>query len=141
MTFLRNSIQNRTILILVIISIFLFRYDFTYNLLPYKVNTNDSLWNILQTKVYHKTSITRLSIEYLTESYPYMNFNKVLANKNDEGGTTIGIFLNKMTIIGPNNKPIVSAAPVLSPSLLISHAIQVIVHNMIVISIIYYIYI
>ena len=138
--FLKNR-QKMTLAILATLCLLFFRYDFTYNLLPYKVTTNDTFWNILESNVYHNAPITGLSLKYLQESYPKVDFHKVMKNVEGKGGYTISIFFNQLAIIEPKeNKPIIKNALLLPPFALVNHAIMVIVHNMIVFAIAFFFY-
>ena len=117
------------------------RYDFTHNLFPYKVQSSDTLWSILDSKVFHNSAITGLSIEYLKNTKPKAKWDYIQANKSADNGYTLSIFMGKMSILAPNKQYIVEKVALLPDSALWNHAVQVLIHDIVIISLALFIYV
>ncbi len=117
------------------------RYDFTHNLFPYKVQSSDTLWSILDSKVFHNSAITGLSIEYLKNTKPKVKWDYLQANKSVDSGYTLSIFMGKMSILAPNKQYIVEKVALLPDRALWNHAVQVFAHNIVIIALVLFVYV
>lgn len=136
----KKLLKRRLLLALVVISLIFFRYDFVFSLYSYAVAPYDTFWSILNTKVFHDNAVTGLSLQYLETTNPKFNFDKILKNQNGEGGYTISIFLNKLRVVAPDKSILLDSSQLFPSSYLVSHALQVLVHNIIIFSLVFFLY-
>ncbi|MBI3980514.1 hypothetical protein HY345_00790 [Candidatus Microgenomates bacterium] len=132
--------NNLMKILFLIIFLLLARYDFTFNLLPYKVATEDTLWSVLEKKIFHDAALTGLSIDYLESTYPEIKWNHLEKNKQGQGGYAVNVWMNKLSIKAPNNKFIIHNAFLLPRWGLLNHTIEVLVYNFILIAIMAFVY-
>lgn len=134
------NLRNIVKIVLIVGVMLFFKFDFTYNLMPYRIRSNDTVWNILDSKVFHNSAITGLSIEYLKGTNPTTNFDYIQAHKPTGNGYTLSVFLGKISIQAPNNQYIVKNVALLPESALWNHFLQVLVHDIVILAFVGYIY-
>lgn len=141
--FLKYKIERKklVILILIIIGIIFFRWDFVYYKWDYKVQQDDTMWGILN-DIYDDPYITKISLAYIKTNTQYttdFDINKILRNEQGQGGNIIRIFNNQMTVIGPDNNVVVKTQ-ILPQGALGNHFMQVYGHNAILIGFLIIVY-
>lgn len=128
------------IIVLCGVSVLLLRYDFTYNLLPYEVRSSDTLWTILDSKIFRNSAITGLSIEYLKHNNPEVDWNYLQANRTKDDGYTISVFMGRISIVAPNKQYIAKNVALLPENALWNHVIQIAAHDIVILSMTIYAY-
>lgn len=118
----------------------LFRYDFMFFMPKTTIVAGNSMWRILNNKVFNNNGLTSLSLRYLQESNPDFNFGQIMANEDNTGGYIISVFFNKMKVIGPNGQTILENAALFPSQYLLSHTLQIISYNLVIFAGLFFLY-
>lgn len=133
--------KYKVILMLCLLALIFLRFDISYNLWPYQVNRSETLWSIFEKKVFHSSTLTGISLNYLKAQYPLVDWNHIEKNENGEGGYEIYIWFNKINIKAPNNNLVVKDVSILPQTALENHVMEVITYDLLVISLALFIYV
>ena len=89
--------------------------------------------------VFENEALTRLSILHLNKNTSSSADFTVMSNSNNEGGDTMKVERNVLTITGPNNAIRVRLS-VLPDHALLNHKFMVISHNILVVTLLFFLY-
>lgn len=132
--------KHKVVLIFCLFTLIFFRFDINYKLWPHRVKTSETLWSILDEKVFHNPSITGISLNYLKAQSPQFDWNHIEKNENGQGGYIINVWFNKLNIRGPNSSFVIKDASILSQVALKNHVMEVITYDLLVVSLSLFIY-
>lgn len=136
-----NKPKDKVILVICLVVFVLLRFDISYNLWSHQVKKGETLWSIFEEKVFHNSTITGISLNYLKAHYPHFDWNHMEKNENREGGYTVYIRFNKINIKAPNKDFIIKDAPILPQAALGNHALEVITYDLLVVALALFIFV
>lgn len=124
-------------IILIILTLSLFSYDYSYFLYSHKVQQHESLWSILTYDVFNNRNIADHSIKFLEKANPEFDFDYIQANTSlfSNDGDTVKIRNGKISIITAGDELRLEPTLLLPFSAIRNHNIQIIYQNLLLLSV------
>lgn len=120
-----------SLIILTVVTLSVFSYDYSYFMFNHKVKHQESLWSILTYDVYGNANIADHSIKFLKNQNPEFDYNYIQANTSQfsNDGDTVNIWGAKIYITTPGDELRLEPTYLLPRYAVWNHNIQITYQN------------